>query len=144
MSVIICKVELDMECQPMFEHIWATEVVRPCLMNSSVIFGLRVETRTIAMSPSRRTLVRPALNARYARVRIRRPSYSAGRHFHGDCAFTDALPTHVRRMASADDATNAERTELLRPFRIVRFGDGRCLPAGSSNSLASRRRSTIW
>lgn len=38
-SVIICKVELDMECQPMFEHIRATDVVRPCLMNSSVIFG---------------------------------------------------------------------------------------------------------
>jgi len=36
-SVIICKVEFDIECQPMFEHICATEVVNPFLINSSVM-----------------------------------------------------------------------------------------------------------
>lgn len=37
MSVIICKVELDIECQPTLEHICATEVVSPLRTNSSVI-----------------------------------------------------------------------------------------------------------
>lgn len=64
-SVIICRVELDMECQPTFEHIWATEVAIPRLINSSVIMifaGNRVTTETRnVFQASRRVVANCAL-----------------------------------------------------------------------------------